>query len=49
MTCNAFIKLFEKPSDQILVKFFNDLMTVLTIDEVIFKPLSGEVIMLGPQ
>ena len=44
-----FTKLFEKTSDPILVEFCNDLMAVITIDEVIFKPLSGEVIMPGSQ
>ena len=44
-----FTKLFEKPSDPILIEFFNDLMAVITKDEGIFKPLSDEVIMLGSQ
>ena len=44
-----YTKLFEKSSDPILVDFVNYLMAVITVEEVIFKPLSGEVIMLGSQ
>ena len=44
-----FTKLYEKPSDPILVELFNDLKAVITKDEVIFKPLSGEVITLDSQ
>ena len=44
-----FTKLFEKPSDPILIEFLIDLMAIIAMDKEMFKPLSGEVIMLSSQ